>query len=52
MDTPVLADQQRSIFINSVWTQDAVEDLIRVMDDKNGWWDRNKGIRVVSSTWW
>ena len=49
MDTPVLANQQKLTFINSVQTTD---DLPRAMADRDGWWERVKGICSVGTPWW
>ena len=45
MDVPVLANQQRFIYIS-------LEDLPRTMDDRDGWRESKSGSCAVSVTWW
>ena len=50
MDTQVLADQLKLTFISTVDTECCLEDLSRVMTDRNKWQENIKEICNVSTT--
>ena len=51
MDTPVVAEQQKLIFISYVKTVEAIlEDLLIVMTNRDGWWESVKEIYAVGMT--
>ena len=46
MDVPVLVDQQKLTHLSSL------EDMLRAEDDRDGWKESVKEIRIVRETWW
>ena len=52
-DATKLADQQ-NIYIHQFCVDIGcgLQDLFRAMNDRNGWWVRVRGLRVIYNTWW
>ena len=51
IDVPVLANQQR--LIQALYRHRlSLKDLPRVIDNRDGWWERIRELHDVSTSWW
>ena len=49
MDVPVLVNQQEITNNSSAQTEDGLEDLLEVMDNRGGWREKESGKSVLAA---